>query len=197
MRVKYFSLLADFKKYKLKKVSRNKEYAGIWEGIIRKPNYFGELLFWPGTFIVNFSVGITWTIVSPLALTVLVFNVAVIPDIIKLKMKICSSKSKPRSDFISPGEDSSKKYPPSSAYHIYCNEKMKKIYDENPRTDHKDIFRNIAEQWQKLGQEEKKVYKDQYEKQKLEYEQNANQTKTSESNANKENLFPKNFIYSR
>jgi len=55
---------------------------GLW-ALCRHPNYFGESLFWWGTYIVNYSAGRIWTIVCPLVFTLMVVYVTGVPVVEK------------------------------------------------------------------------------------------------------------------
>ena len=76
-----FGSLADIQKYQFQNISSNKGKllnTGLWS-LCRHPNYFGETLFWWGTFIVNFAAGTVWTIICPLAFTFMIVYVTGIP----------------------------------------------------------------------------------------------------------------------
>jgi len=55
-----FGALADIQKYFFRRSKRNEGRVldiGLW-GLCRHPNYFGEMCFWWGAFLCNFSAGI-------------------------------------------------------------------------------------------------------------------------------------------
>jgi steroid 5-alpha reductase family enzyme len=73
--------LADIQRYTFKTARRNEGKildVGLW-GVSRHPNYFGEVLFWWGAYLVNFSAGILWTFICPIVLTFMVLFVTGIP----------------------------------------------------------------------------------------------------------------------
>jgi steroid 5-alpha reductase family enzyme len=70
-----FGTLADIQKLYFKHNRRNEGKivdVGLW-ALCRHPNYFGEMLFWGGAFLCNFSSGILWTIISPMVLEAMIF----------------------------------------------------------------------------------------------------------------------------
>lgn len=73
--------LADIQKYTFQTAKRNEGKIldkGLW-GVSRHPNYLGEIIYWWGVFMVNFSAGILWTILGPLVLTFMILFVTGIP----------------------------------------------------------------------------------------------------------------------
>lgn len=73
--------LADIQKHTFETAKRNEGKVldkGLW-GLSRHPNYLGEIIFWWGAFLVNFSAGILWTVVCPIALTFMILFVTGIP----------------------------------------------------------------------------------------------------------------------
>jgi steroid 5-alpha reductase family enzyme len=73
--------LADVQKYKFKTAKRNEGKildVGLW-GISRHPNYLGEVIYWWGVYMINFSAGILWTIIAPIMLTFMILFVTGIP----------------------------------------------------------------------------------------------------------------------
>lgn len=73
--------LADIQKYTFKSSRRNEGKImdkGLWS-ISRHPNYLGEIIFWWGVYMVNFSAGILWTIVCPIALSLMIMFISGIP----------------------------------------------------------------------------------------------------------------------
>jgi len=76
-----FGSIADLQKFSFDSQERNQGKlldTGLW-GLCRHPNYFGEALFWWGTFIVNYSAGTIWTIICPLLLHFMIVYVTGIP----------------------------------------------------------------------------------------------------------------------
>jgi steroid 5-alpha reductase family enzyme len=81
--------LADMQMYFFKNAKRNEGKvldSGLWR-LSRHPNYFGDALFWWGTFLCNFSIGKVYTIVCPLLFTFLVVYVTGIPQLEKFLIK--------------------------------------------------------------------------------------------------------------
>jgi steroid 5-alpha reductase family enzyme len=73
--------LADIQKYTFLTAKRNEGKIldkGLW-GFSRHPNYLGEIIFWWGAFLVNFSASILWTIICPSLLTFMILFVTGIP----------------------------------------------------------------------------------------------------------------------
>jgi steroid 5-alpha reductase family enzyme len=73
--------LADIQRYTFRMSRRNEGKImdqGLWR-ISRHPNYLGEVLFWWGVYLVNFSAGILWTIFAPIMLTFMILFVTGIP----------------------------------------------------------------------------------------------------------------------
>ncbi|KAG3118599.1 hypothetical protein PI124_g5131 [Phytophthora idaei] len=60
---------------------------------------------------------------------------------------------------------------PQSSYLIFCNERRKKVMDENPGARIGDIQKIISAQWKELKPEEKDVYVEQAAKDKARYMQ--------------------------
>lgn len=76
-----FGALADIQKYTFKTSKRNEGKIldkGLW-GVSRHPNYLGEIVYWWGVYCVNFSAGILWTIICPIALTFMILFVSGLP----------------------------------------------------------------------------------------------------------------------
>jgi steroid 5-alpha reductase family enzyme len=73
--------LADVQKYTFKASRRNEGKIldhGLW-GISRHPNYLGEVIYWWGVYMVNFSAGLLWTIFAPMLITFMILFVSGIP----------------------------------------------------------------------------------------------------------------------
>lgn len=74
--------LADIQRYTFMISKKNEGKImdkGLWS-ISRHPNYFGEILFWWGVYLINFSAGILWTIFAPGMLTFMILFVTGIPE---------------------------------------------------------------------------------------------------------------------
>ena len=72
---------ADIQKYIFQTVKRNEGKIldhGLW-GLSRHPNYLGEVIFWWGVYLCNFSAGILWTMVCPILFTFMIMFVTGIP----------------------------------------------------------------------------------------------------------------------
>jgi len=72
---------ADVQKYTFKMSKRNEGKIldqGLW-GVSRHPNYLGELIYWWGVWMVNFSAGILWTIACPIVISVMILFFTGIP----------------------------------------------------------------------------------------------------------------------
>lgn len=73
--------LADIQKYTFKTNKRNEGKIldrGLW-GLTRHPNYLGEVIYWWGVYLVNFSAGILWTFFCPILLTFMILFATGIP----------------------------------------------------------------------------------------------------------------------
>lgn len=73
--------LADIQRYTFKTAKRNEGKIldqGLW-GLSRHPNYLGELIYWWGAFLVNFSAGVLWTVICPIVLSFMILFVTGIP----------------------------------------------------------------------------------------------------------------------
>jgi steroid 5-alpha reductase family enzyme len=76
-----FQSIADQQMYNFKTSPRNKGQIldnGLW-ALCRHPNYFGDTVFWWGAYVCNLSVGIHWTFISPLTLTIAILFITGIP----------------------------------------------------------------------------------------------------------------------
>jgi steroid 5-alpha reductase family enzyme len=76
-----FGALADIQKYTFRTSKRNEGKIldkGLW-GISRHPNYLGEIVYWWGVYLVNFSAGILWTFICPVVLTFMILFISGIP----------------------------------------------------------------------------------------------------------------------
>ena len=75
----FFEVVGD---YQLKKfVSNNKGKimkSGLWK-YTRHPNYFGEATMWWGIYLIAFSVGGIYTVISPILITILLLFVSGVP----------------------------------------------------------------------------------------------------------------------
>lgn len=74
----WFESIADHQLYVFKSNSNNKGKlmkTGLWS-ITRHPNYFGETLFWWGTYMFNIAVGQYWAIYSAVVMTLLIIFVS-------------------------------------------------------------------------------------------------------------------------
>jgi steroid 5-alpha reductase family enzyme len=63
-----FEAVADVQLYNFKNSTRMEgkiQNTGLW-GLCRHPNYFGEILFFTGAFICNYSIGKYYTIICPI-----------------------------------------------------------------------------------------------------------------------------------
>lgn len=54
--------------------------SGLW-GISRHPNYLGEIIFWWGVYLVNYSIEIKWAFIPPILLTFTIIFITGIPVI--------------------------------------------------------------------------------------------------------------------
>jgi steroid 5-alpha reductase family enzyme len=80
-----FAAIADIQKYHFSTAKKNEGRVvdvGLW-ALSRHPNYLGEVVFWWGAFLVNFSAGILWTVISPIVLTMSVLFITGIPQVEK------------------------------------------------------------------------------------------------------------------
>lgn len=71
--------LSDLQKFQFTRNKRNEGKLmdkGFWS-LCRHPNYLGEIIFWFGAFLVNFSAGIYWTIISPIVHTLHAFFITI------------------------------------------------------------------------------------------------------------------------
>jgi steroid 5-alpha reductase family enzyme len=76
-----FQSIADQQMYNFKASPKNKGKildSGLW-ALCRHPNYFGDTIFWWGAYVCNVSVGVFWTIISPLILTISIIFITGIP----------------------------------------------------------------------------------------------------------------------
>jgi steroid 5-alpha reductase family enzyme len=73
-----FEAVGDFQLAKFKSGPASKGHVmqtGLWQ-FTRHPNYFGEFCIWWGFYLIAFSAGGWWSIVSPLLMTVLLLRVS-------------------------------------------------------------------------------------------------------------------------
>lgn len=76
-----FAAIADLQKYNFTTAKKNEGKVvdvGLWS-LSRHPNYLGEFVYWWGVYLVNFSVGILWTIIAPLIFSFLILFVTGVP----------------------------------------------------------------------------------------------------------------------
>ena len=74
----WIETIADYTLMKFKSDSKNKGKiltTGVWS-LCRHPNYFGETMFWWGTFICNLSLGQWWMFYPCLLFTLLLIFVS-------------------------------------------------------------------------------------------------------------------------
>jgi len=72
---------ADIQRFTFRMNKRNEGKIldkGLWS-ISRHPNYLGEIIYWWGVYIVNFSAGILWTFICPIVLSFMILFVTGIP----------------------------------------------------------------------------------------------------------------------
>ena len=93
----HYEMIADLQKYKFKKVNKNPLDVctfGLWS-TSRHPNYFGEIIFWWGTFLMMLSLSNKFlvTAMGPLLLTMMICFVS-IPRVEKKQVKEKADYSK-------------------------------------------------------------------------------------------------------
>ena len=70
-----YESMADYTLFKFKKNHQGLCSLGVWK-FSRHPNYFGEILFWWGLYMVHFPQLLTWQIISPLFITITILKVS-------------------------------------------------------------------------------------------------------------------------
>jgi len=82
-------VLADVQKFHFLSNKRNEGKVldvGLW-GISRHPNYFGNVVFWWGVYLVNYSAGILWTVICPIIFSFLIMFLTGIPVVERLMLE--------------------------------------------------------------------------------------------------------------